>query len=74
MSYCQKCKKEVNVIRNNVDIGIAECWQEHCEECNSFITSGINEVKDIVFDFSKGDCEVRFKDAKDEGLNKEDEI
>ena len=66
MKYCSKCKKEVNVNKNIVDIGIAECWQEHCETCNSFVASGITEVKDIVFDFSKGmdNCEVRVKDEK----------
>lgn len=64
MKYCFNCKKEVNVSRNTFDLGIAEAWQDSCENCGSFIEGGFDHVKDLVFDMSKGvdECEVRVKD------------
>jgi len=45
MKYCLRCKKEVNVRRNSVDIGIAIIWNDHCEECGTFIDSGFKHKK-----------------------------
>lgn len=73
MKYCSKCQKQVNVSRNTFDIGIAEAWQDSCEICNSFIESGVDHVKDLVFDMSKGidKCKVRIKED-DDGNNDQD--
>ena len=66
MKYCGKCQKQVNVSRNTVDIGIAEVWQDNCEECGNFIESGVEHVKDISFDMSRGKdkCKVSFEKDK----------
>jgi len=68
MKHCLNCNKLVNAHRNTVNIGIADIWNEHCEECGQFIDSGVEDVKDIIFDFSKGmdNCEVKIKENEDE--------
>ena len=64
MKHCRNCNKLVNVNRNTVNIGIADVWNDSCEECNQFIDSGIIDVKDLIFDMSEGvdKCKVSIKE------------
>lgn len=41
MKFCCRCQKSVNVNRNKVFIGIADIWNDHCEECGNLVDSGI---------------------------------
>ena len=52
--YCIKCKKPVLTVKNSVDIGIAEIWNNHCSECGNFISSGI-----IVEEFKDNEIQKR---------------
>ena len=80
MKYCNKCQKLVNVNRNTVNIGIADIWNDHCEECRQFIDSGFEHTKDLIFDMSEGidNCKVKIKQQEEvenlKDLNIEQEI
>jgi len=54
MKYCLNCKKSVNTARKIADMGFAEIWNDHCEECGHFIDSGFEHKKDLVFNMAKG--------------------
>jgi len=47
MKHCFKCQKVVNTRRISVDVGIAEIWNDHCEECGNFIDSGLLDIKKL---------------------------
>jgi hypothetical protein len=75
MKQCVKCNKLVNANRTIVNIGIADIWNDHCEECGSFIDSGFENTKSITFDLRKGldKCKVVFTEDYDENDDGEDE-
>ena len=68
MKHCLNCNKLVNVNRNEVNIGIADIWNDSCEECGLFIDSGFAHTKDLVFDMSEGidKCKVRLKEENED--------
>ena len=72
MKFCAQCNKLVNVNRNVVNIGIADVWNEHCDECGTFIESGFDNTKDLIFDMSKGidNCKIRIKENEGKGYKK----
>ena len=45
MKMCPKCNKLVNTNRKEINMGIADIWNDHCEDCGCFIDSGFEHTE-----------------------------
>ena len=64
MKYCQNCKKEVKVVRNTVNIGIADIWNDRCEICNELLDTGFEHIKTFIFDLENNKVTLKDEDEK----------